>query len=510
MGKFLIIVALLAAPMAMAANRAGRATSEKAYFAAVLRAVEARNYPYGKRVLEYLVRVQPGKGLYWFNLGNVLFLSGDQRGALAAYRKVVDLGSPLAPVAWLYSAKCYRGLQEYSFAARALALANQAPLPPRLASEAGAERAALARDLEARSVDRYRAGDYDGALRSLQELESLSPLSAEAHVLRGLCLTRKGEGASARAAFRSAAVLSRTDRNAGATEVRQLLSEQSSQAGATTLQLGAFSGYDDNIYADGESELRTAAPVLELTGSVEHELGPDSLLLGSLQLNERVGLPAERFLRIDGLGATSAGWGAFRFYLYPRAGADFAGSELFATNFGLGFGVETGESTRWGVLLSQTRTLPFADEVAYLFGNSQLRKVYVSAKRGATSIVLSLTDQWDGGLDLSTGDGILPMAGRTLGPSLSLSWSSPRFELGALASYFWQRFDRPAWPENALREDRRFEAQTRFSWRLRRGLEAHFSVNYVRNRSTLGEASVDDKNYAQWLTRGGISWQASW
>ncbi|MCM2321996.1 MAG: hypothetical protein NDJ90_01910 [Oligoflexia bacterium] len=435
---------------------------------------------YSRKVLQYLVALQPGRGLYWFNYGNILLLSHEHREAVAAYRKVVELGSPLAPAAWLYAAKCYRlmGVLQYSASAH-LAL-QRLTLPPNLAVEAQVEKALLVQALEARAAEAYRVRDFNGSGRLIDALEAIGAMSQEARAVRGI-LAERGEEPAVQ------------ERHGGA------------------LQLSVNSGFDSNPLADANAENPARAPVIEVAAAFERDLGAHSAVLGGIQVTERVGLPQDRLLRLELLGSGLVRAGNVRLLFYPLAHGDFLGSSPYLPSFGGGVGAEGGERNTVGVFLRVLRNIPLHDEAAHLLGYDQLRKLYLAMNRESFSAMLSLMDRVDGGLDLSLPGGVLPLAGRATGPGVSWTWrAGAGWELNGFASYFFRSFDRLVQPTREQRLDRQLEAGARIARQLAAGTAAQISVNYLRNRSTLGGASLDDNNYSQWILKGGVSWQTSW
>ena len=75
------------------------ANSEEVLLKSALQAYQSNDLNQCVKGFYSLIQIQPQKGLYWFNLGNCLFLGGQPAKAISAYDKVIKLQSPLAPAA---------------------------------------------------------------------------------------------------------------------------------------------------------------------------------------------------------------------------------------------------------------------------------------------------------------------------------------------------------------------------------------------------------------------------
>lgn len=151
------------------------ARQESAIWTRSLEFYQRQDFVRSKNLLLTLVRSNPKKAVYWFNLGNSYFMMKEYGRAITAYLKVEELASPLTPAAQLYRAKALKARGEVEPAQEILrALVARPGLPPALAEEASKDLMAEVDEdaVTAEALAHYRAGNYTRALRLLNRLRS--------------------------------------------------------------------------------------------------------------------------------------------------------------------------------------------------------------------------------------------------------------------------------------------------------------------------------------------------
>src|SRR5271170_3754014 len=110
LGRFLLTAlavlmtgAFFATPSAQATTqtrqRSRTITKDQKDFARALKAFDDGNFRLSRNILAGLVGSHLTNSLYWFNLGNAELKLSDMRRAAACYERVIQLRSPLSPVA---------------------------------------------------------------------------------------------------------------------------------------------------------------------------------------------------------------------------------------------------------------------------------------------------------------------------------------------------------------------------------------------------------------------------
>lgn len=492
-----------------AVRAASPAASEATYFKAALKAAGSGKTAYSLKVFQYLVRLRPQKALYWFNLGNVRFLSGDSAGAINPYSWVIALKSPLAPAAYLYLAKCHRRLGDRRQASAMLtALARGPAIPSNLAKDAEEERQELRNSALEDATTAYRSGDMEKTLAGLREIEALGPLSPEAQLLRGLALMKKGEGDEARRSLETVAGSGDETLRSSARELLRLARARPDPSSGSVVELSLSAGYNSNLYGDGDSEVPLGVPTVAIGGSWERMIRAPWLLSAFVALDEQVGMPEERQARAVLQAAWRSASPGLKISVSPQAELELRATTPFAARAGASLTLETTGPRSYGLHAQLLRTLPLDSQSAYLLGYSGYFRAFASAHQERVGAALSMVAMTESGLDLTLSDGLLPLAGRSLGPMISFSWKpAPKWDLDASATYLLRYFNGNAQPGDESRTDRQLAIGLRALTETGRWAQLFLSASYVRNDSTLGASSVDDKNYSQLTAQTGVIWE---
>ena len=223
-----------------------------------------RNYGGAKKILHGIVAASPGNGLAWFNLGTASFNSGDFDDAISAFRRVIELSSPLAPGAALCLAKCYRKKKAWGDAIKLLSELNRSAARADLADALVYEERELAKSLNTEGTERLEAGKAGEAL-PLFDLSLRTARGGDAAYGRALALTSLTRYDEARTAFRL--YLRDFPDSAYESDARYFLDRLESAVGGgpvwLNVELGG--GYNSNVYVTGASAGPADAPAAQAT-----------------------------------------------------------------------------------------------------------------------------------------------------------------------------------------------------------------------------------------------------
>lgn len=500
---------------ASAAFRAGAApVPESVYLKAGIAAFSKGNHGYSLKVFEYLTRVQPAKAVYWFNLGNVQSATGRHAQAILSYGRVVKLGSPLAPMGLLYISKSYRALSRPDYSAAVLARIRAAELPRNIESAVAEEKDQVHEALLDHGILAYRKGDFRLAYDEFDRAAGLKP-GGQADLMKGMALYRLGRTDAARAQFYRVSSLSTDEMQRR--DARELwnFANESGTPGDLSLRLDVSAGFIDNLYADGASEELTSNPLASVLMKGDWLFSKDEggalSFSGWLGEDEVFGLSSERMIRagLQGTGFFDGPAGALT--LAPRMDYEFLGGTPYALRFGLSVAGERDTAPdgnfSFGIFGSISRSLSLAEDAAYVTATGIALRPWAAWDGSSTRTTASWLLSFDRSPDLSLDTGILPLAGWSTGPGLTISRKlSDQWDAEAGATYLFRSFDHPS-SDGEVREDRQLTLNLRMNRTLGARTRAYAGFNFVTNGSTLGSNSVDDENYRQLSGSLGISWE---
>lgn len=491
-----LIATPIAAPKPQFTQARGKKLTEKEWMNEGLAASSANHFKEAIRIFEYLTSLQPAKGLYWFNLGNSIYLSGEPIRAVPAYQKVIALKSPLAPVAWLYIAKAQRESKSYDDALQAINSLRGVNLPPNLARELADEVATLQNDMSVKALEAYRANHFSVCIHLVDAAATLGP-SPQLDTLRGMAQYQLGESEAAKRSFQLVyyGASDESDRR----EARDLFFATSPAVqgnSPSTLYADISAGYNSNVYTSGSSESGTQAAITSARISYNH--GPAAV---NFSIDEALGVPEVDTMRTAGQWTFLMKREKWTAVLIPEISLELNQDQLYVARYGFGLGIEAAGNHAWGTYFEVTRTLPLATDSAYLLGLTAIEKIYWTRKRATSTLSAAMVFQEDFVNDQNAIIGIIPLAGQSVGPALTGSFSvASRWELSGFSSYIFHNY-------NLSRFDRQFALGTRLSYDLGKGTRATFSSQFIQNGSTLGSSSVEDRNYVQWISQTGFTWE---
>lgn len=470
--------------------------TEKELLKKGIEAVGASHYSSAIRIFENLTAINPKKGLYWFDLGNALFLSGEPIRSIVPYQRVVELKSPLAPVAWLYIAKAHHESKTYESAVPILNVLKTLTLPVNIAHELNEEIASLQADMGQKALEVYRANRFDSCIK-LIDTATLLGSSVQLETLRGMALYQMGDQEAAKRTFQL--VYYGTSDENQRRDARDLFFAASPQflgRSPSTVFADLATGYNSNVFSNGSSEDGTSAAITSARISYNH--GPAAL---TLSVDEALGVPEAGYVRTAGQWTFLRKTERWSAVLIPEASIEMNENLLSLARYGFGLGIETAGNRAWGAYVQLTRSLPLTSDSAFLLGVTAVEKFYWTYKRATSTFTAAFVFQEDLGPDQILDTGLLPLAGESLGPALTGTWSfAPRWEAGGFASYVFHPYNQP-------RYDRQAAIGTRFSYDIGRNMKATFSSQFVENTSTLGPSSVEDRNYVQSISQAGLTWE---
>lgn len=460
--------------------------------------------------LEDLVNREPGRSLYWFNLGNARFMEGDDLRAETAYREVIRLGSPLGVPATVYLAKSLRRQGKRDDAAVALRSLDPDSLPDGLRDELNRERETLRDDFLAEALTLYRRNDFRGSIRVADAALTLGPL-VKAEMLRGLAFLRWGRPSSSADAFRRALEIPARDEAdlRLQREARRFLLEIEEGRWPEQVPLWLFTevgaGYDTNVYGDSENDGTTGRPLLrfDVGFGYQRPVGTNLWLQASylLGLNEVLGESEARFL--DNALALLLAWDDRTWRVEVQGGLHYEmiGTDPFLWVPGAAVGLfRYLGSGRLGFGYRFDRNAAASTTYDYMNGNVHSANLHWRWVGRAGSLRLFAYGEISDTGDLALTTGTLPLAHAGVGPGFDFRWRfADDWKLEGFTNFLFLDY-------GGDRDDRQWNGALRLSFSLVPSLDLFASTAATVNDSTLGTADIDDKNFSQVVCLGGLSW----
>ena len=462
-----------------------------------------------RTVLERLVRENPSRSLYCFNLGNAYFALGKYSFAISAYRKVIDLKSPLEPVAYLYMAKSYAKLGNTVYATKLLEYLSALPLTPNIAAEVRSDL------LTMKSLTLYQNHQYESALALLNREGGEHP-SADAELLRGMILLQTGNPDKAKTSFE--AVIKYADdeelRQEATRFFREISDEGQSRSGTYWLFLDSALGYNSNLFGNGPGQPATAVAVFRDevgTGGIFLRNGPyRALARYALTWDENIGLPSERFVgqSLDvPLQFEDPRW---LIEVTPTFQYQMLGNVSFLATPGGRLRANRYFGAQEAGLQYETGRYYGLSDYGYLSGPFQFVKAHWgNGGRNyffSASYVYSIANTGDEPL---LNGGILPLANHSTGPGASISWIPvPKWQIESAIYFLFKNYNNPDLADGIERSDKQFTLETQLSYRVNSDLKLYWHSGLTLNSSTLGANSILDENYTQFISYLGFTWDA--
>lgn len=476
------------------------ASNEEVLLKSALQAYQSNDLNQCVKGFYSLTQIQPQKGLYWFNLGNCLFLGGQPAKASSAYEKVIKLQSPLAPAAMLYQARAQAKLGNKDKARELLVDLQNKKLPPGLRSEL--------------ALECYEQGLYAETENQLEQIPP--PLDGKAQMLLALSLMKQNKNAEAEKALKSlsaATDLSVTDR----TSARDLLLSLKTPAAIEKtygLFLDVAYGTTSNAYLEGRSFEPVSSPLLRASLGAHYRYYQSSAWSQKIsyvldyenptsapELNTQthtVQIPVAYFQQLKEFTVTpylaAQLWDGSM--AYQKTGAHIRAA--FSPATGWGGGCDLDLSSQKGA----------NESLSYLSGSSYAVRPFVGLTQGAWSLQLSWLIGSDGTQDIVYSDGSrLPLQHTYQGPGLRAAWRATAASSLALQVLSLERsYKNNSLPEDKHRQDQEINASLKYTYGFSRGWAAYGLVEYNPNKSTLGSDDVRDKNYDYTNALAGIAW----
>lgn len=489
---------------------AGASAAADTALARALTLMGQKNFREAREVLQTCVDRDAARVLCHFNLGAADYSLDDFQGAAAAFRRVVELQSPLAPAARLYLAKSLRRSGNFSEAAAELG-GNAKALPPKLAAQVEAEGQALESDAFERGEKAYTDERFEAALGDFEVAFGMHA-NPEVGLMKGMTLLQLGRSEEARRLF--------LDLAQGPDDVAQQARffEHGIDEGIYRtlrpywLSLDLSGGYNSDYLADGNNNAGQGLTDL-LAEASYHFFQQEALSLRASYFLFWEEVPAVSSYRLvshtlqsqllyesgDWAAQLTAGLqyqelGSQPFLLQPRLRARVArslGEDELALNYFLAKNI--GQSSLY----------------SYLRGPYQSLKAGWTRSERSLRGGLSLLAIKDSSGDYNSSSTLLPLANLSLGPELWMEWlPQTSLSLEARLQYLVKNYDSPAQPDGILRRDRALGFDLKATQLLLPELKLYAEVSWLRNASNLGATALAaNKDYRQWIALAGLEWR---
>lgn len=457
---------------------------------------QKEDFPRAKGALLNLVRLNPKKSIYWFNLGNAYFMMKDYGRAITAYLKVEALMSPLTPAAKLYRAKALQARGEREAARSVLQkLMSKPGLPPALAEEASKDlMAELTGDtITEEALANYRSGKYARALRLLNRVRAPNENQL---LLKAL-------------------ILIKLDRDDRAFEILTELESAPEMRGLIATLLDRIRDTYSRpywLFLEGAAGVeRGPLAVADLGGGIR--MWHDNLwYLNSgyaLRTRQTPEHPEERVLVHELRANLGRELGSELLLVSPFFSHETWGDEGARTSFGAIVRTRMGRpALELGMEAELSADSGLTEDYKYLNG-SQQRYSLIASRMVAPyfwRIQLSYLRSDIGDQVYNSGD-VLPAAFRGWSPEFRFLWRLQSGLVLEASAYFVQR-DYPTWsqPNSIRRKDQQWTVGARVTRIFSNRFSAYLSWAQDRNTSTMDANATDNQNYNRTQVLTGVIW----
>jgi hypothetical protein len=494
------------------------AEGEAVLFKRSMELYQHEDFAESAKLLTGLVRQNPQKSLYWFNLGNCAYMSHKYDVAMSSYRRTIALKSPLAPAAKLYLAKSLRQVGRYGEAAQIFNELTSHEAGPGIAREAAADLEALTgqQEFEEGALAAYQASNYAETETRLRQ-KSESEISPSARLLLALSLAKQSKMNAAERVLKNLSAesgLASEDR----TTVQELLKkvryrEVESKPYWTLLDVSY--GSNSNVYLDGKSVAPVSSAMTRAflgAGYHFHQERTWSEKLGYFLAYENPQEAPElqtltHTLQAPLLYQTANVSSSLTPYLQLQAWA----STNVSNKVGLTWkNAYIGEDLEGGLDLDTASQSSMNESFRYLSGPSSSLRPYAGWWGKNWYGQIYWLAGFEGMQDIVYGDGSrLPLTHTYQGPGLRLVWKpwdtlNGIFNLGSVQ----RSYRNVSLPAATNRKDQEVDASLRLSYAVTPKLWVYALAEYATNDSTLGAADVRDKNFNFTAISLGVNWEA--
>lgn len=469
-----------------------------------------------------LVKTQPPRTVYWFNLGNCFFMAGRYSLANKAYTRAVTLGGELLPAVQLYQAKALAKLGQTAQAEALLREVIQSNPPAGILAEARNDLQQLGplgngeAGAEVVALQLYKNGQYREAELLLRKMGA-GKLSGDSKLLLAFSLLRQEKKNAATLVFKMALrdpELHPEGRRTVLEILRQLREDEKKQASAS-LYADLSYGTTNNVFLEGRSIRPISSQLLRigLGGSYGFEWNPTwSQRIGySFDYEAPQSAPELRtqshMLQIPVILESSPLQISLIPYVQEQIWNQSSVSRKWA---GLLQNTYRNSKFEAGLDLEYFSQQALSSQYSYLGSSSYSARVYYSFRSGGFSAQIYWLLGQDGLQDITYGDGaVLPLRNQYQGPGARVNWQLARTWLLHFNMFMLNRnYSTAALPGEKLRRDQEIGASAKFSYLTSSQWKAYVLAEYNPNSSTLGAGDVRDKNYTNSSILVGLAWEA--
>lgn len=481
-------------------GQATAADNEEVLFKSALQAYQSNDLNACVKRFFALTKVNPQKGLYWFNLGNCLYMGGAYKKSYIAYAKVIQLQSPLAPVAILNQARGHAKLGNSEKARTLLLSLQETNLPPSLRGEF--------------ALELYQQELYSETEQQLRQIPP--PLDSKTQLLLGLSLMKQNKNAETDKVLKglsSATDLSAADR-ASVQELLQTLKSPAASDKNYSLFLDLAYGTTSNAYLEGRSFVPVSSPLMRASLGTHYRYYQSSSwsqkIAYVLEYENPTDAP-ELSTQTHALQVPVAYQnGTMELGVIPYVAAQLWDGSMAYQKTGALFRAAMAPTSVWngGCDLDVSSQKGSGDSASYLSGSFYSVRPYVSFNRGAWNLQFAWLLGSDGTQDILYSDGSrLPLQHTYQGPGLRALWrATPASSLALQLQSLERSYKTNSLPEDKHRQDQEVNASVKYAYGFARGWVAYGLVEYNPNKSTLGSDDVRDKNYDNTSALVGIGW----
>lgn len=483
-----------------------------------LSAYSRRDFGKAIQLLLPLVKENPKKSIYWFNLANSQFMSKQYNAALASFTEVTKLKAKFVDISLVYKAKTLKKLGRHEEANRELVKAKSS-LNISAATKALllTEQATLEEisTVELGSLALYQSAQWREAEEKLRTLD-LENLSNNGRILLSLVLLRQKRFIEAEQFIQpltEAANQSSQQTNEILGELLKKARQKDISQEPRWLFLDLSYGQTNNVYSQGQSDPQVSSSVIRSTLGAGYHFNSESKKSQKIgyTLNLEDPKQASDLTSSSHTLQTSAhlddalrSFSAALYFASQTLSSSLASEKLGAnlkvlTTFG---------ETEATLSADYSKLEPKQESLSFLGGHYFSLRAAYGAWKPTSYIQAHVTLGQEQIGDLTSADGsTLPMRNDSYGIGVSGVWNfSLKTSAVAGLSLTHHKYKNDEIPDSKKRLDDEINFYIKVTYSFTPKLFSYLMVEQKNNRSTLGANDAWDKNYNVNTISAGVSW----
>ncbi len=491
--------------------------SEGTIFTKSIELYQNKKYAESSVLLEQLVKQNPKRSLYWFNLGNTSFMLKNYSLSIKQFEKVVSLNYLFVAAARLNKSKALKMLGLHEQANKELDWILNQSSTGGIYSEAISEKNRLEdiSNSEIEALKNYQKNEFNSGEMLLKSVDQES-LSLDGLTLLGLSLLKQNKYTESEQIFLNLSKNSFLSQEQRHINQELMLRSRKKEANVYPywLSLDLSSGNTSNAYLDGKSLTPVSSPINRSFIGFGYSFNQEQAFFGKIGYTLNYEEPTKA-TGLKTLSQTVQGSLAYRSSFLETSVSSYVQTQswnniIVSRKLGaLAQILYTSDSRESGIDIDLNSLQPSSVDYSYLNGTSYSIKPYFGFWSEQMYLQIFCLFGADGTSDITYSDGSrLPIVNSVFGPGVRLLWKATDKTLALFGvNYLRREYKNIELPGLQKREDQEISGFIKLTYYLFPKFSIYGLGEYTSNSSTLGAAQIMDKNYTLTVISLGFAWE---